>query len=420
MKSIWTVAILSSLLPLHVFSQEQAVRAYDIYDSIGVNTHWYFGNGYQYQPNFSYLANLMSQNHIMHFRDGVYSEGTNTPPYVTQMYSTLAGKGIHAELIVPSGKSVADLEAGLKYYPGVEAIEPPNEADITEGSNWVSSLLSEEPAIYTAGHDLGLTVLGPALTQTASYSLLGDVARYMAFNNLHLYFDGRNPENTGWGGPDAEANYYGAVPFDLDSAGIDGPGRGNYVTETGYQTAQDNLPQGVVPEWVAGTYAPRIILHFFKSGIKRTYFYELVDDPAQGQPGYGLLRHDLSPKPAFTAIRNLQSILQDNSTSFTPGQLDYSLTGDTSGVETVLLQKSAGQFWLAVWLNGPVYDVNAAKATPIPSRPLTLNISNGMVANYIASFDANGNVQGSNPNQSNLQLNVNSAVTLVRIDYPGR
>ena len=99
----------------------QAVRGYDIYDSVGVNTHWYFGGGYQYQPQFSKLVSIMSGAHIRHFRDGVYSTGLNTPAYLTQMYQTLANNGIHADLIVPQSTTMtlSQMDAGLRLYPGI-------------------------------------------------------------------------------------------------------------------------------------------------------------------------------------------------------------------------------------------------------------------------------------------------------------
>jgi hypothetical protein len=418
MKFFWMVAILPALIPGAAVSQVQAVRAYDVYDSVGVNTHWYFGNGYQYLPQFSQLVAIMTQDHLRHFRDGVYSQGTNTPQYVTQMYSTLASHGIHADLIVPPGLSATTLEAGLKMYPGVEAIEPPNEWDINGGSNWAWTLQQEEPAIYEAGHELGLTVLGPALVQSGSYFQLGDLAEFMDFNNVHPYMGGRNPETGGWGGPDQSGNYYGSLGYDLDYALGDGPSRSSYATETGYITTSTPT-QNEIPESVEGIYAPRVVLDFFKQGFKRTYFYELVDDPAGVQPGYGLLRYDLSPKPAAVALSNLMGILEDSNTSFTPASLNYTLNGNTSGVETLLIEKSQGQFWLAVWLNGSIYDVNALQSTPVASRQLTLSIPGGRVATSMDSFGSDGNMQSTSLNNANLQFTVSSGLTMIRIAYPG-
>lgn len=422
MKIYLKCLILLLILPLRLQSQVQAARGYDVYDSVGVNTHWYFGNGYQYQPQFSKLVTLMTGAHIRHFRDGVYSVGTNTPSYLTQMYQTLAAQGIHGELIVPQSTtmSVSQMEAGLKLYPGIEAIEPPNEWDICGGSNWVPTLIAEEPTIVAAGHDLGLTVLGPALTQVGSYASLGNISRYMDFNNMHIYFSGRNPENGGWGGPDAQGNYYGSIPYQLDLGQIDAPGLQSFVTETGYITTTGTVTQGEIPESVAAIYAPRTVIEFYKRGIKRTYFYELVDDPNTNGAGYGLLHSDLSPKPSFTAISNLLGILQDQNTQFTPGTLQYTLTGNTKGVETFLIEKSSGVFWLAIWLNGSIYDVNALTPTPIAPQQVTLSISGGRLVNYVAAFQSNGQTQGSWPNKASAQLNVTSGLMLVRIAYSGQ
>jgi len=419
MKGLRTVAVLFTLFPAWAISQVQAVRSYDVYDSVGVNTHWYYGNGYQYLPQFSALVGAMVHSHARHFRDGMYAQGTNTPAYLSAMYATLAGLGIHADLIVPSGESAAQIEAGLRLYPGVEAIEPPNEWDINGGSNWASTLQQEEPEILQAGRDLGLTVLGPSLAQPESYAELPDLSEYMDFNNLHPYFGGRNPETGGWGGPDQQGNYYGSLSYDLNFANVDGPGRSSFATETGYITTSTPT-QNQVPEWVEGIYAPRLVLEFFKKGFKRTYLYELVDDPSWAQPGYGLLRYDLSPKPAAIALRNLLNILDDNDVDFAPESLNYSLSGNTGGVESLLVQKSAGAFWLAVWIDGSIYDVNALQPTPVPSRRLTLNVQGGRVVTRLTSFGSNGNTQGTPMNNSSLQFTASSGLTMIRIAYPGQ
>lgn len=419
----WKLISLCSIataFTLTAHSQVQAVRGYDLYDSVGINTHWYFGDGYQYKPQFNKLVDMMSGAHIRHFRDGVYSTGTNTPAYLTQMYQTLANRDIHGDLIVPQGSITSDqMDAGLQLYPGIEAIEAPNEWDINGGSTWVSSLLSEEPTIYGAGQTLGLTTLGPALTQPASYPALGNVSQYSDYNSTHIYFGGRNPETGGWGGPDWLNNYYGSIDYNLDLEQIIGPGHQSIATETGYLTTAGTVHPGQVPEWVAGTYAPRLVLEFFKHGIKRTYFYELVDDPNTTNTGYGLLRYDLSPKPAFTAISNLLTLLRDVNTPFTPGSLQYTLTGNTSGVETMLIQKSNGTFWLAIWLNGCIYDVNALQATPRNPQQVTLTVPDGRLATYIASFASNGHTTGTFPYRSTITLNVSSNLTMVKISNPG-
>ena len=209
----------------------------------------------------------------------------------------------------------------------------------------------------------------------------------MEYANVHDYQGNRNPETPGWGGGvDAQGNGYGSILWKPDMAHEYAPGLPVISTETGFQTGTSG---STTPETVEGTYAPRVYLARFKRGIRRTYMYELIDDP-NGWSSYGLLRYDLSPKPAYTAIQNLQEILQDNDTAFTPGKLAYTLSGNTSGVETLLMQKSDGQYWLALWLKGSIWDVNHGVATSLAPQQVTLTLKKGVTARYAAFFQPDG------------------------------
>ena len=75
---------------------------------------------------------------------------------------------------------------------------------------------------------------GPALVYQKSYATLGDVAADMNYNNLHVYFGGRNPGSAGWGSGDAEGHSYGSIAWWLDNAQADAPDVPSVVTETGY------------------------------------------------------------------------------------------------------------------------------------------------------------------------------------------
>ena len=396
-------------------AQVQALRSNDFDDSVGVNTHWTYGEPYQYLQQFSTLVSIMQQANIRHDRDAEWGNGIDTQPWVTSMWTQLNAAGIKTDLINVgnnNSQTVAQLEADLRLYPGVEAIEAPNEWDINGGSNWVSTMLAKLPILHQAGVDLGLPVIGPSLVEASSFSQLGDVSQYLTYGNVHDYQGNRNPETTGWGGGvDAQGNGYGSILWNQDMAQEYAPGLPVMSTETGFQTG---TAAGTIPETVEGTYAPRLYLASFLRGIPRTYVYELIDDP-DGWSSYGLLRYDMSPKPAFTAISNLLGILQDQATQFTPGSLNYSLTGNTSGVETLLLQKSTGDFYLAVWLDGSIYDTDTQVATPIAPQPLSLSVSNGPVVTDVYSFNADGTVTTTSQNQSTYTVNVNSCVTIVHI-----
>lgn len=414
MLSIRNTLLVFLLFPYALIAQVQAARSYDFSNSVGVNTHWYFDNNFQYQPHFATLVSLMQQAGIYHFRDGEFAQGYNTPAWITAKYAQLAASGMRAELIVANGQTLSELESGLKAYPGLEAIEPPNEWDANGGAGWASTLIAQMPLLKEAGTDLGLPVLGPSLIQSSSAVQLGDIAQSINFSSIHPYSGGRNPETTGWGSFDAQGNAYGSLAWNLDMVRLYGLGRAAYATETGYLTTSTPI-KNEVPELVEGVYAPRLLLCYFKSGIAKTYLYELIDDPAGTQPGYGLLRFDLSPKPAFTAIGNLLNLLKDANTRFTPASLDYSFSGDTNGVQSVLLQKSNGDFYLNVWLDGSIYDVNNLVATPQTPKELTLTVPSGKTVAGVSAFNPDGTMTQSAPNQSTLKVKVNSCVTTIRI-----
>jgi hypothetical protein len=84
-----------------------------------------------------------------------------------------------------------------------------------------------------------------------------------------------------------------------------------WATETGYHNAISN--ELGISDGAAGKYIPRLLLGNFKRNIVRTYLYELVNqssDPNDDQSNFGLLRFDGSPKPAFTTIKNMNSLLK--------------------------------------------------------------------------------------------------------------
>ena len=88
-----------------------------------------------------------------------------------------------------------------------------------------------------------------------------------------------------------------------------------WATEAGFQTAlrsRDGQPP--VSEQAGAVYLLRTFLEHFISGVRRTYAYELLDESAEpalrkSEQHFGLLRHDFSPKPAYTALRNLLALM---------------------------------------------------------------------------------------------------------------
>ena len=79
-------------------------------------------------------------------------------------------------------------------------------------------------------------------------------------------------------------------------------------------------------------YMPRLFCEYFRKGIARAYSYEFIDEfedkaLTNREAHFGLLRRDGTPKPAYTAVKNLIAVLQEKGvpTGFKPDVLNYRL-----------------------------------------------------------------------------------------------
>jgi hypothetical protein len=128
---------------------------------------------------------------------------------------------------------------------------------------------------------------------------------------------------------------------------------------------------------------------------------------------YGLVHSDFSPKPAFTAVQSLLHLLSDPGAAFTPGQLSYSLSGNTTDVQHLLFQKRDGTFYLALWIEEPTY--NDKTLISVPSRSITLSTATSTVIT-VHTINAQGQM-GSSTMAANLthSIRVGPQVTVFEI-----
>lgn len=134
------------------------------------------------------------------------------------------------------------------------------------------------------------------------------------------------------------------------------------ATETGYHTfvAGETKPQNSTHEDTEAKYLPRLFAEYWRAGIIRTFLYEFYDESTTvdtSESHFGLIHNDLTPKPAYTAIASLLSLLaESNAPSFQPASLTYGESVQPNGaftrtqyVHDLLLQKSNGDFYLLLW-----------------------------------------------------------------------
>lgn len=247
-------------------------------------------------------------------------------------------------------------------------IEAPNEYDVdweNGGATWPTTLakwlVAQRDAIRARPQlPAGLPVLGPSLVNwdspaklAAAITALGqDPKSICSHVAAHPY---RGQDMPTLAGMQQEAQKYAPIR----SAPL-------WPTEHGYTTAPI---VGGVNERTQAVYLLRSFLTHRLSGAARSAVYEIADQAtdSNGEHRYGILRRDLSPKPAWTALRNLLSILGRNPPPATgPHELELTIVapGDT---RWLLMQKETGTFALAIWREVSVWD--PAARVPVTPKP---------------------------------------------------
>ncbi|MBP6865444.1 MAG: hypothetical protein KBC32_09300 [Candidatus Didemnitutus sp.] len=254
-----------------------------------------------------------------------------------------------------------------------------------------------------------IPLIGPSLGEDSAYTEVGDLTSSIDHSNVHHYLFGSHPEAT---------NIRGIDYAITNRTSIQSPSKSYAVTEGGGGTAASL--SATWPIVNHGRYMPRFYLAHFLKGAAVICSYELVDeglDPADQQDNFGLLYNDLTPKPAYTAIQNLLSLLKDPGADFTPSSLDYSLSGSTADVWSVLFQKRNGDFYLCLWLGLSSYNRNTGVPITVSPQSVTINLPASIVSAVAYTLDDAGDMTASNATISSntITLNVTDRVTTLRL-----
>jgi hypothetical protein len=397
------------------FHEEQATSAAAFIDSIGVQTHIsYIDTPY---ANWRQVMDEIVHLGIHHIRDAL----PTTPTFVSN-HRQLAAAGIRCTCGFAMDKDLTaeDIVQDARTASDVEALEAPNECDAGTncgggGKTGIERVTTLLPVLASAGHELQLPVIGPSFTTREAYASSGTIAQWITFNNLHVYFGGRNPGTEGWGAGDPQGHRYGSFDWWLDQSNLNAPGIPSQITETGYEAFDNPSRPGTIPVGVESTYILRTLLLAWNHGIRRTFIYELLDEfPGNG---YGLLRHDMTEKPAFTALRNLISILNDSSRSTTLGRIKFSAESTDPSLSHTLLEKADGTYDLILWLERSSYNSDSKTASLVASEPVHLQLEPKFGIAQIISFNGDGSTQKNDvaTKPSSLTVSVNDRLTVVHI-----
>ena len=403
-------------------SSEPASSADSFIDSVGVNIHLGFTTSVYY-TKFPVILNALKGLGIRHVRDGMPDWGTGNATYYKNQ-NALGDAGMKCVYIAGINDTTAYVTSYSNRVNNMEAIEAPNEYDASGDKNWASRLRQSLTNLRAAAAVIGVAAIGPSLvdanwwTATNSYATLGNVSALIDYNNLHNYPAGNNSETPGWGGCNTEGHCYGSLAWTLDQTQFTGSfSLPTWTTETGYY--QNATKNNSAPAEVIATYLPRLLLWQYNGGVRRTYIYELADDPTSLQ--YGLLDNTGAPRPAYTAVASLMNLLADPGPAFTPTPLAYSIQGSTANVARTLLAKRDGTYWLMLWVTKSIYDPNQKIAIAVPQQNVTVRLpaNTRAVMQYKYGSDWQLHSTGLAVNDASVTLAVGSTVTALQITLDG-
>ncbi|GAB4457747.1 MAG: hypothetical protein OHK0029_18050 [Armatimonadaceae bacterium] len=435
-------------------------------DSIGVCTHW----GYPDTPyGFAYeqVRQKLVESGIRHVRDGLMR------PIEVERVKELGKLGIQTCVLgepeVGTPVQIRDkVKAIHQEVPGaIGAVEGPNEPDLF----WVSNKKSYQGKsgangakeaveaavlfhkdLYTAMKGDPATrdipVIGIALGKaydpggnSPNPLPAGSLTSFVDWGNFHPYFGG-NPfslpfaygtiEKYLWDGTHPSTNM-DEYPYALNTYHPPYAPKPMAATEAGCAT--DTNGTSAVAH---GKYIPRMFLEYFRKGIVRTYSYEFVDefpDANNREARFGLLRRDLSPKPAYTALKNLIGLLSDPAQKtdkpFTPKALDFTLAVSPVGewtrtqyVHSLLLQKRNGDYYLLLWHEVANEDKSVTPRRQIqpPPMPATLTLNTPVSQDVeVYEWDEQGKMtsRSARLTAKRLSVNVPDRVLAIRLRPTG-
>jgi hypothetical protein len=409
----------------HAATPTQAVRAIDVLNRFGINTHIDFQNyGYQNLSQTALDINYLGNGQIKILRD---SPGSSQDlAWWPQLAAATHAKfdayiGEGAPSIYASELSLMQQMRAGAYLMGVEGGNEEDDSYPTSLENTQQLAAQFQPTLFTWAQSVGLPTFnisfgsgwcGPQDPNCliGDYGTVGDLSSSATYGNAHTYPQ-YSPQSTG-----AFANLNHDATLAASSRPV-------AITEFGWTT---NNPGGFgnVSETTQAAYTLEGILDAYQLGNPYYFYYALYDD-ASG--AFGLFKTSNQPKVAAKAMHNFFALLGDTGTSassFTPTALSYSLSGmpasnGISGGKQLLLQKSDGSYWLALWNEQSLNTASGAdvSVTPVPvtltlDSPASIEIYDPLVSTNALQTTSGANITVNLPAHPILVHILNSSTPL--------
>jgi len=317
-----------------------AIAATAFIDTLGVNTHLDFGGTYadltQVEANLEYLG-------VPNVRDSAET-ATDAQTWLEVSQAT----GVKFDDYIAE-TSQAGMQTDIGYMTQLadegilNAIEGGDEEDDSYPQslgNTVAATALVQRQLYALGQQLKLPVInmsfGAGWTAAndweGDYGSVGNLSAYATYANAHTY-------------PNVGQLPNAAIEALNSDAKLAATTRPVMTTEIGWTTTSFS-------ETAIAQYAVDATFDGIADGDAAMYFYALYDDSSGD---FGLFNADGTARPAATALHNLTTLLADTgatAATFTPGSLNYSLSGTQSTDNAILIEKSNGSFWIGLWNEG--------------------------------------------------------------------
>lgn len=421
----------------------QAFRIADMMEKFGVNTFSDDGtfNSWgaypaQYNANSVIEAiNYITGNSgmIMNIREYHYNGAGSDPNYRTNMQNVWCPEvasvtGSKFTICLGSGADVTDV-SGLQtlantskttgnWLQWIEGLNEPNDQSYVPIANVIS--------IQQSIDNIGVAnVMGPSLVFGLPYPYGYIVPPYMTQTNANTLGTMQTATNI---------HFYPPYNPDIDD-GSNSSGMFNEI-KVGFNQLW-NTPQ-FITEWhptlfnskghvsnptYDSYYAPMFCLSAFRANYQGWWWYALFDFGTTYTCGLFPTSGTDTPRPVANTIKAMYNLPGDNGSNkhtFTPGNLNYTITGlpsplnnsPNSGGQSMLFQNSNGMFALYVW--------NSQQNPGGNNHPITINF-NGKPVTQVIEYNISGNtpfnvIQTAN-NVASVSANLNTEVLLFTIKY---
>jgi hypothetical protein len=394
-----TVIVVSAPGISAAVSGQRTSMADSFVETISVQTHLGYNNVYQSGWGSIVRPRLLELG-VRHIRERMPTSST-----IASRFKDLASNGIKLTAgCWPESGNYTDAshcisEANALGPSVIDALDGWNEVDGGKvGSSWASAWVQWETALWKAYKGNGTWSSKPlyanSLAHASSADQLGNRSSILDYGNMHSYPAAQMPSvvSSSW------------IP---KWSRVASP-KGLVATETGYHSCPSCTNGNGVSLTAQAKYMGRLLFEYYNRGVKRTNMYELVDQGVSStdrEKNWGLIKNNGTIKPAFTTVKNIVALLEDQGPAFTPRAFGYSLSGALASTHSTLLQKRDGRSYLVLWQEVKSWDLTRKADVSTANDAVTLNL--GAAARSIKVYRPG---QGTTAIQSGSGTSINLSV----------